>query len=64
MFLGSIDLSGLDNVEWEKMFSLPKEYWTEDIREAKQFLDDQVGCDLPEVIKQQLEQQEERINNL
>ncbi len=64
MFAESFDLSGLDNVEWDKIFDLPKDYWTEDIRETKQFLDEQLGIDMPEVIKQQLDQQEERIKKM
>ena len=58
---GSIDVQGLGPVDWEEMFSLSKEYWVEDIRETKQFLREQVGCDLPEAIGQQLDAQEDRI---
>jgi phosphoenolpyruvate carboxykinase (GTP) len=58
---GSLNLKGLD-VSWEENFSLPKSYWEEDIQETKQFLQDQVGCDLPETIADQVRQQEERIS--
>ena len=58
---GSINVQDLGPVDWKEMFSLPKEYWVEDIRETKQFLHEQVGCDLPETIGQQLDAQEERI---
>ena len=60
---GSIELGGLGPIDWEQMFSLPKDYWMEDIKETKQFLHDQVGCDLPEAIEQQLNAQEERITD-
>lgn len=61
---GSIDLDGLDTVNWDEMLSLPKDYWTEDIRETTQFLNDQVGSDLPEAIVRQLELQQDRISQL
>jgi len=58
---GSINLGGLDKVDWNELFSLPKDYWMEDIAETKKFLDDQVGCDIPEEIVKQLAEQEDRI---
>ncbi len=58
---GSIDTSGLDALNWDELFSLPKDYWTEDIQETKQFLDDQVGVDLPAEVRRQLDEQEQRI---
>ena len=58
---GSIDMSGLGDVDWDELFSLPKDYWTEDIKEVKQFLDEQVNGDLPAEITKQLDEQEQRI---
>ena len=60
---GSIDTTGL-TVDWDEVFHLPKDYHVEDIRETKQFLDDQVGCDLPQTIVNELSNQEERISNM
>lgn len=39
---GSINFEGLADVEEDELMSLPKDYWTEDIKETKQFLEDQV----------------------
>jgi phosphoenolpyruvate carboxykinase (GTP) len=58
---GSMNLDGLGKVDWNQLFSLPKAYWSEDIAETKKFLDEQVGCDLPEAIVRQLAEQEARI---
>jgi phosphoenolpyruvate carboxykinase (GTP) len=58
---GSIDLSGLGTINWDELFSLPKDYWTEDIVETKKFLEEQVSTDLPAEVRQQLDEQEERI---
>ena len=61
---GSINLKGLSDVDWEENFSLPREYWMEDIKETQQFLSDQVGCDLPPTVVRELQEQEERIRNM
>jgi len=58
---GSMNLEGLGKVDWNQLFSLPRAYWSEDIAETKKFLDEQVGCDLPEAIVRQLAEQEARI---
>ena len=59
--LGSLDTSNLD-VNWDELFSLPKDYWVGEINESKMFLKQQVGEDLPNEIQHQLELQEERIS--
>lgn len=58
---GTVNMEGLGVVDWDKLFSLPKDYWKEDIIETKNFLDEQVGCDLPKRIVEELKQQEARI---
>ena len=60
---GTIDLTGLEEegIDWGELFSVPKDYWIEDVRETRQFLDDQVGIDLPETIRQKLDEEETRI---
>jgi phosphoenolpyruvate carboxykinase (GTP) len=61
---GSIDTEGLEGVDMEELLSLPKDYWIEDIRETKDFLYKQVGCDLPEEIVHQMVMQEQRIEEM
>lgn len=58
---GSIDLTGLGDIKWDELFSLPKHYWLDDMRESKRFLEDQVGTDVPQVIWDELNAQEKRI---
>ncbi len=53
---GSINMSGL-NCDWDAIFGLDKNYLIEDIEETTKFLDDQVGSDLPAVIKKELADQ-------
>jgi len=59
---GSINLEGLSAFDWKKLFSVPKDYWKEDIAETRKFLDEQVGCDLPKALADQLKEQEAKIN--
>ena len=62
---GSIDLSGIeDQVNWDELFSLPKDYWVADAKETREYLEREVGEDLPEAIHRELEAQEERIRNM
>uniref|UniRef100_A0A0N4Z1T2 Phosphoenolpyruvate carboxykinase [GTP] n=1 Tax=Parastrongyloides trichosuri TaxID=131310 RepID=A0A0N4Z1T2_PARTI len=61
---GSINLEGLDHFDWDQLMSLPKEYWTEDAKEVRKFLETQVGSDLPPEIREEMEKQEERISKL
>ena len=58
---GSINLNGLAKIDWTQLFSLPKQYWKEDIAETMKFLDEQVGDDLPAAVVEQLHQQKTRI---
>jgi len=59
---GSINMEGLPPVDWNQLFSLPKDYWKEDIVETRKFFDEQVGSDLPRAIAEQLKMQESRIS--
>lgn len=61
LLTGSIDLTGLGDIKWDELFSLPKHYWLDDMRESKRFLEDQVGTDVPQVIWDELNAQEKRI---
>jgi len=60
---GSLNMSGL-NVNEEELFSLPKDYWEEDMQETRDFLVKQVGCDLPDIILKEVDDQAERIKNM
>jgi phosphoenolpyruvate carboxykinase (GTP) len=57
---GSINLEGI-SVDWDKLFHVDKDYLLEDIKETSKFLHEQAGSDLPPVIHEQLQKQEERV---
>jgi GTP-dependent phosphoenolpyruvate carboxykinase len=44
--------------------SIPKDYWLNDIEETLAWLDGQLGDDLPQDIRTQIEQQKQRLTQL
>ncbi len=62
---GSLEMSGIEGeVDWEQLFSLPKEFWEEECAELKRYFSDQVGDSLPEEIAEQLENLRSRVLEL
>jgi len=61
---GSINLEGLDTINWKELMSLPKDYWQADALEVRKFLEQQVGPDLPKEIHHEMTEQEKRIAQL
>jgi phosphoenolpyruvate carboxykinase (GTP) len=59
---GSINMEGLPPVDWDQLFSLPKDYWMEDAKDNRKWLNAQVGSDLPKEILAELDAQEKRIH--
>ena len=63
-FAGALNTEGLGEVDMEELFSLPRSYWTEEIRETRQFLDEQVGIDLPSAVHRVVLAQFDRISQM
>ncbi|KHN86865.1 Phosphoenolpyruvate carboxykinase [GTP] [Toxocara canis] len=61
---GSLNLQGLDQVEIDELMSVPLDYWRDDVKEMHQFLEEQVGSDLPAEIRAEMLAQEKRIGLL
>jgi phosphoenolpyruvate carboxykinase (GTP) len=60
----SLNLEGLDKVDIHELMSLPPAYWHEDAKEVRKFFEQQVGPDLPDSIRKELDEQEKRIQAL
>jgi phosphoenolpyruvate carboxykinase (GTP) len=60
----SLNLEGLDKVNFEELMSLPRDYWHEDAKSVRKFLEEQVGPDLPDAIRKEMDEQEKRIQTL
>lgn len=52
---GALNLQGLqENVRWNELFGLSKEFWLEESRAIEKYFNEQVGQDLPAPVAQQL----------
>ena len=57
----SMNLSGIeDQVSWDELFSLPKDFWLDEVEELRTYFSQQVGDSLPEEITKQLNDLESR----
>ena len=61
----ALRLDGLScPVDMKELFSTPKSYWQEDIKELRNYFQTQVGVSMPAEINQQLDELEKRIEAL
>ncbi|EDO41588.1 predicted protein [Nematostella vectensis] len=59
---GTLNLDGLDKINWDELFSVPKDYWLQIVCEnLHQYYKDQVGKDLPKEITNELKALEDRL---
>ncbi|PAA55813.1 hypothetical protein BOX15_Mlig007627g3 [Macrostomum lignano] len=58
---GSINTDGL-NINWKELFSIPPDYWKSDIHETRRYLEEQVGDDIPPVLRSELDRVEARVD--
>jgi len=58
---GSLNLEGIGKIDWDELMSVPPNYWHEDVKEVRKFLEEQVGSDLPPKILAEMDAQEKRI---
>ena len=61
----SLNLEGLkEAVDSEELFSLPKDFWKDEIAAFRKYLDDQVGDDVPSTIHEEIAKLEVRVNSM
>lgn len=53
-----------DQVNWNELFSLPKEFWQDEVADLEKYFDEQFGNDLPNAISEELHNLKERVNNM
>ncbi len=59
---GTIETQGLtENIDFEELFSVPREFWLDECERIKSYFGDQVGDDLPQEIWNQLNSLKERL---
>lgn len=61
----SINLENLkENVDTTELFRLPKAFWQKEVEDLREYFDAQIGDDLPEAIKSELDRLSRNVNNL
>ena len=62
----AINMSGLEKeeVDMDELFSLPKEFWQQEVRDINKYFQQQVGEDLPNEISEELRKLEKRIEKM
>jgi phosphoenolpyruvate carboxykinase (GTP) len=58
----AFNLDGLDKVNWDELFKLPKDFWLSEVAAIEKYFDDNIGSDLPVNLTVQLEQIKRRFN--
>lgn len=61
---GTLNTSGLSDVNMKELFNLPKDFWLQECKEIEKYLSEQVNKDLPEEIRDELKKLEERVKNM
>jgi len=59
----SFNLEGLNNINWDELFSTPKDFWTKEAGEIRKYFEDNVGSDLPAQIENEVTKLEQRLKN-
>jgi len=59
------NMTGLkEKVDWTQLFSLPKKFWEEEVKEVRTYFSQQVGSSLPEAIGSELNELEARVSKM
>jgi phosphoenolpyruvate carboxykinase (GTP) len=53
-----------EKINFEELFSVPKEFWLEECDIIRHYFTEQVGSDMPDEIWNQLEQEFKRLNGV
>nr|XP_004463418.1 phosphoenolpyruvate carboxykinase [GTP], mitochondrial isoform X2 [Dasypus novemcinctus] len=61
---GALDLSGLGAVDTTQLFTLPKDFWEQEVRDIRSYLTEQVNQDLPKEVLAELEALEGRVRRM
>ncbi|KAH8401190.1 hypothetical protein KR009_003561, partial [Drosophila setifemur] len=60
----ALNLSGLDKIDLQQLFSLPKQFWQQEAGEIQRYFEEQVGGHLPSPVTEQLEELKARVANM
>jgi len=58
----TINTEGLGPLNMKELFSIPKDYWLEECQSLRQYYEEQLGEDLPQAVRDELNALESRLN--
>lgn len=62
---GSLRLDGLnERVDMNQLFSLPKDFWMQEVEQIGKYFEEQVGSDLPTAIETELSKLKQRVSSM
>ena len=62
---GTLNVDGMnDAVDLEQLFSLPKDFWQEEVDNLDSYFNQQFGQDLPNAIRQELDSLKQRVKQM
>ncbi|XP_041489994.1 phosphoenolpyruvate carboxykinase [GTP], mitochondrial [Microtus oregoni] len=61
---GALNLSGLKAIDNIQLFSIPKDFWEQEVRDIRSYLTQQVNQDLPKEVLSELEALEGRVRRM
>lgn len=61
---GALNLSGLKAIDNTQLFSIPKDFWEQEVRDIRSYLTEQVNQDLPKEVLAELEALEGRVRRM
>merc|ERR1719369_1878333 len=62
----TINMEGIEDmdVDMNELFSLPKDFWHDEVMAIEKYFDEQVGADLPNEIREELKKLDKRVEKL
>ena len=60
----SINIEGLEKIDMEKLFDIPREYWMDEVERLRRYYDEQLGSDLPSAVQKELNELERRVKSI
>ena len=58
---GELNVEGLGGIDLKELFSLPKDFWTQEVEDIRKYFETQIGSDLPVEIYNELNNLKQRV---
>ena len=62
--LDSINVDGLDAIDMQSLFHIPKDFWQQEVEEIQKYFKEQVNSDMPDQVMSELQALRQRVNDM